>query len=231
MPVIKYIQLPFQFNAQKLQGETERIAAKHWQLHYQTRHYTGGWSAIPLRSVNGNTESIIVSPEDNAMYADTPFLLQSPYLQEVLSCFQCSLKAVRLLKLDAGAVIKEHKDAELAFEHGEIRIHIPVVTNELVDFILDKERILLHEGECWYMNFNLPHAIENRSTVARIHLVIDAVVNDWVKNLFIQSSLQKKEIDEPGMDEATRKQVIAQLRLLGTDTANRLADEMEISNT
>jgi quercetin dioxygenase-like cupin family protein len=165
------------------------------------------------------------------MYADTPFLLQSPYLQELLSLFECPLKAVRLLKLDAGAIIKEHKDAELAFEQGEIRIHIPVVTNERVEFILDKERILLQEGECWYMNFNLPHAIENKGAAARIHLVIDAEVNDWVKDLFAQPSLQKKEIDAPGMDEATRKQVIAQLRLLGTDTANRLADEMEISNT
>ncbi len=230
MPVIKYIQLPFQFNVKQLQGETERIAEQHWQLHYQTRHYTGGWSAIPLRSVNGNTDNILVSPEENAVYADTAFLKQSPYLQQVLSAFQCPLKVVRLLKLDAGAIIKEHRDADLAFEHGEIRIHIPVITNNLVEFILDKERFFLQEGECWYMNFNLPHTIENKSGAARIHLVIDAVVNDWVKELFTQPSLLKKEINEPEMDDATRRQIIAQLRQLGTDTANRLADEMEISN-
>jgi hypothetical protein len=229
MPVIKYIRLPFYFDAQQLQKEVNSIAAQHWQLHYQTKHYTGGWSAIPLRSVNGNTENIIVSPVDNVVYKDTVFLEQSVYLKEVLSSFPCSLKAVRLLKLDAGAIIKEHRDAELAFEHGEIRIHIPVITNNLVEFILDKERIMLQEGECWYMNFNLPHTIENNSSVARIHLVIDAVVNDWVKELFTQPSLLKKEIEEPGLDDATRLQIIAQLRQLGTDTANRLADEMEMS--
>ena len=227
MPVIKYIRLPFQFNAQQLQEETERIAEQHWQLHYQTRHYTGGWSAIPLRSVNGNTNNILVSPEENAVYADTAFLKQSPYLQQVLSTFLCPLKAVRLLKLDAGAVIKEHRDADLAFEYGELRIHIPVVTNNLVEFIVDKERLFLKEGESWYMNFNLPHTIENKSDTARIHLVIDAVVNDWVKELFAQPSLLKKETEEPGYDLATKQKIIAQLRQLNTETANRLADDME----
>jgi quercetin dioxygenase-like cupin family protein len=230
MSVIKYIQLPFRFDAQRIEQEVKSIAAQHWQLHYQTKHYTGGWSAISLRSVNGSTESIVVSPLADVAYKDTVFLEQSDYLKEVLSVFNCPLKAVRLLKLDAGAVVKKHKDAELSYEYGEIRIHIPVVTNDQVEFYLDQERMLLKEGECWYMNFNLPHAIENKSDSARIHLVIDAVVNDWVKELFAQPSLLIKEINDPGFDEATRKQIIAQLRQLGTETANQLADDMELNN-
>ncbi len=231
MAVLKYIRLPFNFNANLLQQEVNAIAEKHWLLHYQTLQYEGGWSAIPLRSVNGQPDNIFISPEQQVVYADTTFLQHAAYLQEVLATFKCPLLAVRLLKLSAGAVIKEHRDADLAFEKGEIRIHIPVQTNEQVLFVLDKERMQLAEGECWYMNFNLPHTIENKSNADRIHLVIDAVVNDWVKELFIQSSLLKKEIDEPSIDDATRKQIIAQLRLLGTDTANRMADEMEAGNT
>ena len=96
---------------------------------------------------------------------------ESTYLQEVLSNFKCPLQAVRLLKLNVGAVIKEHRDAELGFEYGEIRLHIPVITHEEVEFYLDKERIQLQEGECWYMNFNLPHSIINKSKINRIHLV------------------------------------------------------------
>ena len=34
------------------------------------------------------------------------------------------------------------------------------------------------EGECWYINFNLPHRIHNRGTTDRVHLVIDCVLND-----------------------------------------------------
>lgn len=227
--MIKYLQLPFFFDAKKMQEEIQQIDCRAWQPHYQKLHYEGDWSGLPLRSVNGDAGNIFVSPEINPEYKDTVFLNDSIYFQEVLSLFKCPLLAVRLLKLNAGAVIKEHKDAELCFEKGEIRIHIPVVTNDKVEFYLDKERMNLKEGECWYMNFNLPHSIVNNSGTERIHLVIDAKVNDWVQDLFIKQALCKKEIEEPGYDKNTQQQIIARLRELNTDTANQLANKMEAS--
>lgn len=226
MPVLKYIRLPFDFDVPLLQQEVNRLARQHWQLHYQIRHYEGNWSALPLRSVDGRSDDIFISPLANTEYKETAILQKAPYLQQVLSVFQCPLLAVRLLKLEAGATIKEHKDADLAFEKGEIRIHIPVQTNNEVDFYLDKERMQLQEGECWYMNFNLPHSIYNKSNMDRVHLVIDAVVNDWVKELFQQPGLLRKETEEPGHDEETKRKIIASLRQMNTETSNRLADEM-----
>jgi Aspartyl/Asparaginyl beta-hydroxylase len=225
--MIKHLQLPFHFDVKKMQEELLHIDSKAWQLHYQKLHYEGDWSALPLRSVNGNSDDIIISPVDNPSYADTVFLKDSTYFKELLSFFNCPLLAVRLLKLNAGAIIKEHRDAELCFEKGEIRIHIPVVTNDEVEFYLDKERMNLKEGECWYMNFNLPHSIINKSSIDRIHLVVDATVNDWVKELFSQPSINKKEMDEPGFDNDTKQQIISRLRELNTEIANRMADEME----
>ena len=61
-----------------------------------------------------------------------------------------------------------------------------------MEFCLDKEKIHVEEGDCWYMNFNLPHSINNKSSVNRIHLVIDAEVNDWVTNLFNRNDLSVK---------------------------------------
>lgn len=229
MAVIKYIRLPFQFDVTLLKQEVAVIAEKHWLLHYQTLHYEGGWSAIPLRSINGKADNIFISPQEQTEYADTEFLVNSTYLKELLSFFKCPLLAVRLLKLDAGALIKEHKDADLAFEKGEIRIHIPVQTNDEVEFILDKERMQMKEGDCWYMNFNLPHSIHNKSKYPRIHLVIDAKVNDWVKNLFGQPGLLRKATEETGYDSETKKQIIARLREMNTETANNMANEIEAS--
>ena len=229
MAVIKYIRLPFQFDVTLLKQEVAAIAEKHWLLHYQTLHYEGGWSAIPLRSINGKADNIFISPQEQTEYADTEFLVNSTYLKELLSFFKCPLLAVRLLKLDAGALIKEHKDADLAFEKGEIRIHIPVQTNDEVEFILDKERMQMKEGDCWYMNFNLPHSIHNKSKYPRIHLVIDAKVNDWVNNLFGQPGLLRKATEETGYDSETKKQIIARLREMNTETANNMANEIEPS--
>jgi hypothetical protein len=42
----------------------------------------------------------------------------------------------------------------------------------------------MREGECWYVNFNLAHAVENRGASDRVHLVIDGLVNDWVRTVF-----------------------------------------------
>jgi aspartyl/asparaginyl beta-hydroxylase (cupin superfamily) len=101
----------------------------------------------------------------------------------VLATFQCELEAVRLLKLRAGSSIREHKDYNLGYEDGEVRFHIPVLTNPDVEFYLNQQRVVMNEGECWYLNFNLPHRVVNNSVTDRVHLVIDCVVNDWVRAL------------------------------------------------
>jgi len=225
--MIKYLQLPFHFDVPQMQDELQQLNNKAWQLHYQKLHYEGEWSALPLRSIGGASDNVIISPEENPDYRDTLFLNDTVYFKKVLSAFQCPLLAARLLRLNAGGIIKEHKDAELRFEKGEIRIHIPVVTNDEVEFYLDKERMNVKEGECWYMNFNLPHSIINKSNVDRVHLVIDAKVNNWVEQLFAQPAANKKEMEEPGYDENTKRQIIIQLRAMHTETGNRMADEME----
>ena len=230
MQILKYLQLPFFFDAALLQQETDALSILPWQPHYQVKHYEGEWSAIPLRSIGGKVDDIIVSPAENPVYRDSIFLQSSPYLQKVLQAFKCPLQAVRLLKLNAGSIIKEHRDADLNFERGEIRLHIPVCTHNDVKFFLDEEQMELKAGECWYMNFNLPHSINNKSCINRVHLVIDAVVNDWVIALFNNSQvIVKKEIEDTrGMHNvATKKQMIIQFREMNTALANKMADQLE----
>ena len=230
MQIIKYLKLPFFFDAGLLQQQVDTLSAPQWLPHYQVTHYEGGWSAIPLRSIGGKADDIIISPTDNRDYRDTVFLDNSPYLKKVLQTFQCPLQAVRLLKLNAGSIIKEHRDAELNFESGEIRLHIPVITHPDVEFMLDKERLTLQEGECWYMNFNLLHSIHNKSSINRVHLVIDALVNDWVKKIFASPDIVvKKETEYLSRvyDEATKKEMILHYREMNSAVANKMADELE----
>ncbi len=227
MKIIKYLKLPFYFDFIRLQKEVEELGTDCWQAHYQKLHYEGGWSAIPLRSIGGKVDDIFISPHENPVYQNTAFLKSHSYFSEVLSNFKCELQSVRLLKLDAGALIKEHKDAELSYEQESIRIHIPVITNDDVEFFLDNEKMKLKEGECWYMNFNLPHHLHNKSNFDRIHLVIDAVVNKWVSNIFNEPSPFKKEIENPSFDLTSKQKIIAELRNMNSETSNRLANEMQ----
>ncbi len=181
--MVDLLKLPLSFDPTQLKADLQALTPDNWVLHFNTPYYEGDWSGVALRSVNGEDGRLYPDPTARAKYADTPTLARCPYIQQVLSVFQCELEAVRLLVLRAGSNIREHRDYNLGYEDGEVRFHIPVLTNPEVEFYLNQQRVVMNEGECWYLNFNLPHRVINRGATDRIHLVIDCVVNDWVRTL------------------------------------------------
>jgi mannose-6-phosphate isomerase-like protein (cupin superfamily) len=232
--MIQYLQLKQHFDAAVMQAEVNRLTASWWKEHYNKKHYEGGWSIIPLRSVGGdpdNTFSLHTSGNETMKYKDTPLLDGCEYIKTVLDFFACEKTSVRLMKLNAGAVIKEHTDHEMSFEEGEARFHIPVQTNEQVDFYILDEKIPMKEGQCWYLNLSLKHRVSNAGTEDRVHLVIDCLVNDWVKEVFANEVVIKKEIDAASAKSPVpaeeKIKIIQQLRLMNTAMANELADNME----
>jgi hypothetical protein len=173
--------LSLRFDVTRLQADLDGILTTEFVPHFNTAYYQGDWSAVPLRSIGGRTDQIYPDPTKKNEFADTPLLARCPYIREVLATFPCPQQAVRFLRLRAGSVIKEHRDYELGFEDGEVRLHIPVRTNSEVYFMLDGQRVMMAEGECWYNNLSLPHSVANRGPIDRIHLVIDCIVNDWLR--------------------------------------------------
>ena len=181
---MKTVRLPLTFDAPRLAAELSSIGPHQWVKHFNTGGYEGDWSGRALRAVDGDAGRIY--PDPTAVnYADTPVLERLPYAHEVMAAFQCPLTSVRFLKLAAGSNILEHCDLRLSSHHGEARIHVPVVTNDDVTFFLDGERVPMAEGEVWYLDLELPHRVENRSPEDRVHLVIDCVVNDWLRPLLV----------------------------------------------
>ena len=191
------VKLPLRFDAARLQADLARIVADEFVPHFNTAYYQGDWSAVPLRSVGGRTDHIYPDPSARLAFADTPLLARCAYIREVLATLRCPLQAARLLRLKAGSVIKEHRDHELGFEDGEVRLHIPVITNPEVEFVLNQVRVVMNEGEFWYLNVNQPHRVANHGATDRIHLVIDCVVNDWLRDLLLTAAAESKRIS-PG---------------------------------
>lgn len=187
------LKMPFQFSAEKLANDLSVLNQTEWTEHFVKQNYEGDWNAIPLRAPIGETHPIrmIYSDPTATEFVDTIYLKQCPYFQEVLSAFKCDVSVVRLMKLSAGSIIKEHSDYDLYYENGAVRFHIPVVTNPEIEFYLNNERVNLNAGECWYLRLSDPHRINNFSTEDRVHLVVDATVNDWITEIFEQSSVSK----------------------------------------
>ena len=179
------IKLPFSFDTQRLQQDLKRLESAGWIEHFVRQNYEGEWSVIPLRGPANATHPVMMIYSDPTCtdFADTPFLKESEYFPEVFAAFKCPLLAARLMKLTPGSRIKEHTDLDLAAELGTVRLHVPIQTNDEVEFRLNGTRVVLKEGECWYLRLSDQHSVENRGKADRVHLVIDAKVNDWLSAL------------------------------------------------
>jgi hypothetical protein len=174
------LRLPVRFDAADLLHDAAGFTDDDWIPHFNKGVYEGDWSGIALRSVGGVAGQLYPDPAADAPFADTPLMARCPHVREVLSWFECPLSAVRFLRLGPGSCIKEHTDLNLGYEDGEVRIHIPVATDDKVEFILAGERVPMRAGEAWYLDHNRRHAVVNSGPSPRIHLVMDCVVNDWL---------------------------------------------------
>ena len=189
MPRMRFpdrLRLPFAFDRGLLASDLRRLSATPWINHFVKQNYEGDWSVIPLRAPAGARHPVqmIYSDPTASVFEDTPMLADCPYYRAVLDRFACPLQAVRLMRLTPGSVIKEHTDHDLCFEQGSVRIHIPVTTNDGVAFELNRRRVILEAGSCWYLRLSDPHSVANRGDADRVHLVIDATVNEWVEAMF-----------------------------------------------
>lgn len=172
---------------------------------------------LPLRSPRGSSRNLVVPAHAQADFADTELLERCPATRAVLSVFQSPIGSARFLKLVPGAKIKEHYDYELSFESGRARLHVPILTNSQVLFFLDADRVEMQPGECWYLNFSLPHWIENNGETDRIHLVIDCEINDWLLGLLRVNEPDEFELpgcpSSPAELERFRRRVLSDREL------------------
>lgn len=212
--VTKYLKFPIQFDAERLVEDLSRTMEAKWIPHFNTGGYTGNWKAVSLYAADGNGQNIFAHVQDQSSISETPLMKECGYFREVLDFFKFPILSVRLLRLEVGAEIKPHTDYELGYEDGQFRLHIPIVTNPEIEFILDGERLTMLPGECWYTNVNFVHSVANRGTVDRVHLVIDGERNAWTDELFFslapESSFEPKR--EEKLDETTIKRMLEELK-------------------
>jgi mannose-6-phosphate isomerase-like protein (cupin superfamily) len=197
----------------------------NWTEHFNTSHYNGSWTVLPLRTPGG-TDSILPDLINADNFEDHPNMLLFPSVKAIIKEMRCEIMSVRMLNLTAGSVIKQHRDADLAFEKGEARLHIPIHTNADVDFFINNERITMSEGECWYINANLPHRVANNGSMDRIHLVIDCKVNPWLEQLILNTDTIAHAPEE-SRDPELLKLMITSLKAQGTPRSLQMADEFQ----
>lgn len=178
-------RLPLHFDAQGLTEDYKKIGTSEWTAHFNRGYFEGDWSGVALHGGGAPNNPLLVGTEASD-YDSSGVKDRCPHLNAVIESFHCPLRSARLLKLSVGSIIREHRDYDLGYDEGQIRIHVPVITNPQVEFYLENKRVIMNPGECWYLDLHLPHRVYNRGTTDRIHLVIDCVLNDWLRDLLAQ---------------------------------------------
>ena len=223
----RYLRLPFDFDVRALQQDLQRLHNPVWLNHYNNSAHQKRWACLPLRSLDGNLQDIAAQNDGNFM--DTPLLAACPYFQQVLASFACATTSVRLMTMAAGGRILPHTDPGGGFEDGVARLHIPIITDQRVLFHIDGETIHFSAGRTWYMNANCTHAVDNNSEIERIHLVIDCIPNDWLKQVFIDAGWIENpppKYGDPSITDENVVMVVAQLRSSNNIQALQLAERL-----
>jgi len=185
---------PMKFDVERMASELEKLKDVEWLGHYDPGLATD-WTAIPLVSAGARVQG--VDSQRVGTYDEmerTVFVDQLPYFREILDAFKCPQGRIRITRLNSGTVIGLHRDideevANLAF--NQVRLHIPIITNDEVYFWVGGDIIRMQEGRLYYVNFSRKHYVHNGGETPRYHLVLDLEVNDWLRQFFPKPTLSQ----------------------------------------
>jgi hypothetical protein len=179
------LRLPMRFDAAALAAEIAALDESDWYRHVARLNYEGDWCIVPLRAAAGETHPVrmICANPSQTEFVDTPMLDRLPGVRAALRRFRCPLLQARLMRLSPGSAILEHSDPDLDPNGRGARLHVPIVTGEGVTFLLNRRAVPMAPGDLWYLRLFDPHSATNHGTSERIHLVVDVVVDDWLRGL------------------------------------------------
>jgi hypothetical protein len=174
-----------------------------FQNHYSNYNKSKSWSAISLRGYTSDIMRIEKPIEMNDKWKeehkDEHFELQDTHLREnfsevdeLLRRFELQeLHRIRFMSLaPGGGELSRHTDQVDPDSGGSIgklaRLHFPIVTNDKVEFVVwepngNRKTVNMKVGECWFLDTRKPHMVVNNGDEKRIHLVIDVVTNEKLR--------------------------------------------------
>ncbi|MEO6967400.1 MAG: sulfotransferase [Rhodanobacteraceae bacterium] len=167
---VPFVQLPVQFDAERLAAEMYALGDEAWRPHPQK--FPGNF-ALPLISVNGDPESDSIA----GPMRPTEYLNRCPYLKQTLAHIGAVWGRTRLMKLTGQAEVSKHADTNYYWRE-RVRVHVPVVTRPAVRFLCGDAEVNMAPGECWIFDTWREHRVINAQNDERVHLVADTVGSD-----------------------------------------------------
>lgn len=148
---------------------SDKLRQQSFDVHAQTQSiillFTEGWPEMNVEQRQGWS-----------LYSNIAAPVMRQIIKRHYSIHGTVIRAM-FAKLIAGGVIEEHMDKHPSFSVAH-RIHVPLMTNDDVDFIIDDEIFHLKEGMAYEVSNLDFHSVKNRSNVDRVHFIFDYVPDD-----------------------------------------------------
>jgi len=199
---MNHIKLPLKTNTVKLKKELDKIVLRGWHTQKPfstsgvpglttTTYHEGGWKIISLRSIGGDSDRTDPGGPSLVDYEYTNYLDVAPYMKSILNQFGSYVRTARLSVLNPGEKINRHCDTYIAFKYGQVRLHIPIITNDKVEVNISGESQNWGEGELWYGDFSKNHSVINNGNTPRIHLIFDVCLSSQLLSIFPEEFISK----------------------------------------
>ena len=173
------------FEADRLAEDLARVHESWWGEHRGPYH-DGTWDSVSLWAPRGDP---FEQSSKGGAFAATPALKFCPYFAELLDQFPAERNRIRLMRLRAGGQILRHSDPLHTIAKDLVRLHIPVVTNPDVRFLVNDILVPLAVGETWLVDVRFPHEVVNAGAQDRVHLVLDLVPSPELARLINQAKV------------------------------------------
>lgn len=169
--------------------------------------------------------AVLLSPdgeENNFSWKDckapkeTPLLARLPVMKRLLEGFGFEIMAARLLKLQPGTYLHEHRDYVYLEQVPRYRLHVPIVTNPEAHIVIPGSVVHLSRGYLWKLNpKEAVHSACNFGSEPRIHLMLDCYVNDELAKLAAEEGLPAGSIKRlPALTPEIRDRILKEGRAL-----------------
>ena len=184
-------QLESDYPVDKLVAELAAVLQAYTPKQQFGQYHAGGWRGVALHAIDGDPTEDQDRPE--ATFAKTPALELAPTMESIIDSFPCEKRRVRILQLAPGRKIFWHRDFWHSVDSTQLRLHIPIITNDKIGFQISHQDCRWKAGELWYGDFTFPHRLQNGGDESRAHLVIDLINNEALRSMLPESILRQRE--------------------------------------
>ncbi|MBS2010764.1 MAG: aspartyl/asparaginyl beta-hydroxylase domain-containing protein [Cyanobacteria bacterium SZAS TMP-1] len=123
----------------------------------------------------------------------TPLLQKLPTLQKFLLEGKLDVMGARLLRLDPGTFLHEHRDFVYLEPVPRYRLHLPLITNDQAFITSPGLNVHFERGYLWKLNpKQTVHSACNFGSAPRIHLMLDCYVNDTLAAMLKEQFLDER---------------------------------------